>query len=115
MNNIVTLFLVCRVQKFHIVGYNLTALMLAGASCFNHSRHDVSFSIGGLEIWASKDHDLHHRIPNKNYGRVIMLWDWLFGTYRKYNYDDPINPLAQLDPATGKSYEYSSRKQKKVS
>ena len=30
---------------------------------------------------------------------------------RPYNYDDPVNPASQLDPATGKSFEYMKRKQ----
>lgn len=114
INGIFALFLVCRIKNFHIAGYNLATLLLTGASCFNHSRHDVAFSIGNIEVWASKDHDLHHRIPNKNFGRVLMLWDKIFGTYRPYNYDDPINPMAQLDPTTGKSHEYSKSLTKKV-
>lgn len=82
INAIVALFLVCRVLQVHIMGSNLIQLIYAGTSCFNHSRHDVELSIGGITIWNSKDHDVHHRIPNKNYGRVIMLWDRLFGTFR---------------------------------
>lgn len=113
INAIITLFLVCRVAKFHIVGSNLIQLIYAGTSCFNHSRHDIVISIGGLQIWTSKDHDVHHRIPNKNFGRIIMFWDWLFGTYRPYDENDPVNPKAQLNPATGKSYEYEERQQKK--
>jgi len=114
INAIVALFLVCRVMQVHIVASNLIQLIYAGTSCFNHSRHDVVVTVGGITIWDSKHHDVHHRIPNKNYGRVIMLWDWLFGSYRPYNYDDPINPAAQLNPATGKSYEYAKRKQVRV-
>jgi hypothetical protein len=82
LNSIITLFLVCRLMRFHIVGSNLLQLIYAATSCFNHSRHDITISVMGLQLWTSKDHDVHHRIPNKNFGRVIMLWDWLFGTFR---------------------------------
>jgi len=34
---------------------------------------------------------------------------------RQYSEKDPINPMAQLDPTTGKSYEYAKRRQKKLS
>jgi sterol desaturase/sphingolipid hydroxylase (fatty acid hydroxylase superfamily) len=35
-----------------------------------------------------------------------MLWDHLFGTFRPYLADDRINPKAQLDEKTGKSWSY---------
>ncbi|CAB9508384.1 Methylsterol monooxygenase [Seminavis robusta] len=114
LNSIITLFLVCRVMQFHIVGSNILQLIYAATSCFNHSRHDITIAIGGLQLWTSKDHDVHHRIPNRNYGRVIMLWDWIFGTFRPYDDNDPVNPIAQLNPATGKSYEYEKLQQKKL-
>lgn len=82
INAIIALFLVCRLMQCHIVGSNLIQLIYAATSCFNHSRHDIVVSAMGVTIWTSKDHDVHHRIPNKNFGRIIMLWDWLFGTYR---------------------------------
>lgn len=48
----------------------------------NHTRHDVVLEIGGLIIFDSKAHDVHHRIPQSNYGQYIMLWDYIFGFYR---------------------------------
>jgi sterol desaturase/sphingolipid hydroxylase (fatty acid hydroxylase superfamily) len=33
-------------------------------------------------IYDSKAHDVHHRIPQSNYGQYLMIWDYLFGTYR---------------------------------
>jgi sterol desaturase/sphingolipid hydroxylase (fatty acid hydroxylase superfamily) len=32
-----------------------------------------------------KNHDVHHRLPESNYGQYIMLWDHIFGSYRPYN------------------------------
>ena len=31
-----------------------------------------------------KNHDVHHRLPESNYGQYIMLWDYLMGSYRPY-------------------------------
>jgi sterol desaturase/sphingolipid hydroxylase (fatty acid hydroxylase superfamily) len=25
---------------------------------------------------------VHHRIPQSNYGQYMMLWDYIFGSYR---------------------------------
>ncbi len=46
----------------------------------NHTRFDLSF----LGLYSVKVHDVHHRVPNSNYGQYIMLWDKLMGTYRPY-------------------------------
>ncbi|CAB9519468.1 Methylsterol monooxygenase [Seminavis robusta] len=113
LSNIITLYLVCRVAKFHIIGFNLVQLIYTTGSTFSHSRHDITISLGPLKIWTSRDHDVHHRIPNKNFGRFIKLWDWIYCTYRPYSDSEPINPKAQLNPATGKSYEYEKLNAKK--
>jgi len=28
-------------------------------------------------------HDLHHRLPQSNYGQYTMVWDHLWGSYRE--------------------------------
>ena len=33
-------------------------------------------------LYDSKAHDVHHRIPQSNYGQYFMLWDYLMGSYR---------------------------------
>jgi sterol desaturase/sphingolipid hydroxylase (fatty acid hydroxylase superfamily) len=43
----------------------------------NHSRLDVR--IPGL--YASAEHDAHHRIPETNFGQYTKVWDLIFGTY----------------------------------
>ena len=35
-----------------------------------------------LTIYDSKAHDVHHRIPQSNYGQYTMFWDMVFGSYR---------------------------------
>ena len=73
--------------------------ILAG---LNHTRHDAVARVGKYTIFDSKHHDVHHRIPQSNYGQYTVLWDRIFGTFRDYNPDDRVNPAAQLDPRTGK-------------
>jgi sterol desaturase/sphingolipid hydroxylase (fatty acid hydroxylase superfamily) len=53
--------------------------VLAG---WNHTRFDINFSLFGIVIFDSKAHDVHHRIPQSNYGQYTMFWDKVFGTYR---------------------------------
>lgn len=47
----------------------------------NHTRCDVN--IPG--VYSVKVHDVHHRIPESNYGQYLMLWDRVFGSYRDYS------------------------------
>jgi sterol desaturase/sphingolipid hydroxylase (fatty acid hydroxylase superfamily) len=73
--------------------------VLAGV---NHTRYDIVVSIPvpsvlllttnkaasssshwtAFPIYDSKAHDVHHRIPQSNYGQYTMFWDYLFGSYR---------------------------------
>ena len=32
----------------------------------------------------NKNHDIHHRDEQRNYGQYIMLWDHILGSYRAY-------------------------------
>jgi sterol desaturase/sphingolipid hydroxylase (fatty acid hydroxylase superfamily) len=63
-----------------------TAVLFLGIGGFvaglNHTRHNVVLRLGNLTIFDSKVHDVHHRIPQSNYGQYIMLWDYIFGSYR---------------------------------
>lgn len=60
-------------------------------------------SKGYLTIFDSKHHDVHHRIPQSNYGQYTVFWDRIFGTFRDYDENDRVNPAYQLDPMTGKT------------
>jgi sterol desaturase/sphingolipid hydroxylase (fatty acid hydroxylase superfamily) len=63
-------------------------LVLGGfVAGLNHTRHDVTISIpwrnhSSITLYDSKAHDVHHRIPQSNYGQYSMLWDHIFGSYR---------------------------------
>lgn len=110
-NHLWAIFLFNRFLPFplHIAGvlvFLATGGVLAG---WNHTRFDISWSLFGLvNIFDSKAHDVHHRIPQSNYGQYTMFWDKVFGTYRPYDPNDRVNPKAQLDPRTGKSLNYVS-------
>jgi sterol desaturase/sphingolipid hydroxylase (fatty acid hydroxylase superfamily) len=105
-NHLLVLFLLCRTCQFlsstiialsssssssassssfleiHVVG-SLLFLAIGGILAgINHTRHDLVWNMAGLTLFDSKAHDVHHRIPQSNYGQYIMLWDRVFGTYR---------------------------------
>ncbi|KAK3262532.1 hypothetical protein CYMTET_28619 [Cymbomonas tetramitiformis] len=46
----------------------------------NHTRANVVLP-GAYDV---KAHDLHHRIPQSNYGQYIMMWDHVMGSFRDY-------------------------------
>jgi len=60
------------------------AFVVAGGifASLNHTRYDVNFITPS--IYNVKNHDVHHRLPESNYGQYIMLWDRLMGSYRPY-------------------------------
>merc|ERR1711862_185330 len=124
-NHVFSLHLV--VRGMPLIGYHGVDVSWLGAAIFiglggvlaglNHTRHDVvvripsfSSSLGrgkeqrkGYTIFDSKHHDVHHRIPQSNYGQYMVIWDRIFGTFREYDERDRVNPSAQLDPLTGKT------------
>jgi sterol desaturase/sphingolipid hydroxylase (fatty acid hydroxylase superfamily) len=103
-NHLLALYLVstyvCNVHLATAIFFLAFGGYLAG---LNHTRHDMVL-LGG--IYDSKAHDVHHRIPQSNYGQYTMLWDKILDTYRPYNPNDRINPSAQLDLKNGKSLNY---------
>lgn len=115
---ILAIFIVCRFGQMHLVCGNLIMFATNAASCFNHQRFDIKIPFFfGINLYESKCHDLHHRIPNVNFGQYIMLWDWIFGSHRPYSHHskDPIDPMNQLDAKTGKTLAHTKAQQKKVS
>jgi sterol desaturase/sphingolipid hydroxylase (fatty acid hydroxylase superfamily) len=107
-NHLLAVALVCQLlhMQVHFVCVILFLAVGGSLASLNHTRFDVSFRLFGLSWYDSKSHDVHHRMPQCNYGQYIMLWDHFFGTYRPYLSEDRINPMAQLDEKTGKSRRY---------
>lgn len=62
--------------------YAVAVFILAGGflASLNHTRFDIV--IPG--IYSVKVHDVHHRLPESNYGQYTMFWDYIFGSYRSY-------------------------------
>jgi sterol desaturase/sphingolipid hydroxylase (fatty acid hydroxylase superfamily) len=101
-NHLLVLFLSCRACQFistttttatlatsstlsphiHVVSSILFLAIGGILAGINHTRYDFVCTIAGITLFDSKAHDVHHRIPQSNYGQYIMLWDRVFGTYR---------------------------------
>lgn len=83
-NHMWSMFLCCRIfnLQIHILA-TLLFLVIGGALAgLNHTRFDIEINFFGIHIFDSKAHDVHHRIPQSNYGQYSMFWDYVFGTYR---------------------------------
>lgn len=107
-NHLLALHVVCTYIVPVHVATSLVFLVLGGfLASLNHTRHDlvVVVLLFGV-LYDSKAHDVHHRIPQSNYGQYTMFWDHIIGSYRAYNPKDRINPSAQLNLKTGKSVDY---------
>lgn len=123
-NHVLALHLV--VKGMPLVGFHGTNVSWLGAALFigvggalaglNHTRHDVVVRVpsgtcdGGFTIFDSKHHDVHHRIPQSNYGQYTVAWDRIFGTFRDYDSNDRVNPAYQLDPWTKKTVKNPLKK-----
>ena len=83
-NHLFACYLYCHVMnlELHIIAVVLFLLIGGTLAGLNHTRFDCSWSLFGITIYDSKYHDVHHRIPQSNYGQYIMLWDWIFGSLR---------------------------------
>ena len=71
------------------------AFIVAGGVCasLNHTRLDVRLAGGAL--YEVRAHDVHHRMPKKNFGQYTMAWDRLLGTFWPYDAATPTTPAAK--------------------
>lgn len=62
--------------------FAVTFFVLAGGifASLNHTRFDINIPY----LFSVKVHDVHHRMPESNYGQYTMFWDRFFGSYRDY-------------------------------
>mmetsp|Transcript_9958 Transcript_9958/g.18134 ORF Transcript_9958/g.18134 Transcript_9958/m.18134 type:complete len:251 (+) Transcript_9958:252-1004(+) len=80
-NHLVAIFLVSHyVMRVHVVWAMLFVVMGGVLASLNHTR----FNINIPGVYSVKWHDVHHRLPESNYGQYIMLWDYLMGSYKPY-------------------------------
>jgi len=67
----------------HFVVIPIHTGMMAIGAIFNHTAHDLSFSCFGMGF-SVRAHEMHHRMPKKNFGLFCMWFDKLMGTYTPY-------------------------------
>jgi sterol desaturase/sphingolipid hydroxylase (fatty acid hydroxylase superfamily) len=98
-NHLLALFLVAHASQY-ATGYRphavfaLVYIVVAGLlSTLNHTRVDLRVPFLYSVWW----HDLHHRVPQSNFGQYTMLWDGIFGWYRPESTDQTSTALS--DPA----------------
>lgn len=65
----------------HIIAIFLFIIIGAIFATLNHTRYDFVIPF----VYSVKVHDVHHRMPESNYGQYIVLWDCIFNSYRPYN------------------------------
>jgi sterol desaturase/sphingolipid hydroxylase (fatty acid hydroxylase superfamily) len=103
-NHLLAIFIVSAITGAH--AYAVIAFIILDGiwAPLNHTRYDVALRMRlPFDLWAVRNHDLHHRLPRKNMGQYIMLWDFIFGTYQEYTpfKGTPI-PLSEVKKARGK-------------
>eukprot|EP00730_Choanoeca_flexa_P005086 TRINITY_DN11869_c4_g5_i1.p1 TRINITY_DN11869_c4_g5~~TRINITY_DN11869_c4_g5_i1.p1 ORF type:complete len:284 (+),score=42.78 TRINITY_DN11869_c4_g5_i1:110-853(+) len=80
-NHLLATFIVSQFLPLHMAAVAVFIIVGGALASLNHTRFDLM--VGPL--YTVRAHDLHHHIPNKNYGQYIMLWDYLFGSFREYD------------------------------
>lgn len=75
----ITLHIVPAITGLHVYTLFVFFVLYAATAMLNHTAYDVK----GLG-YSSGAHEMHHRLPNCNYGQNFMVWDMLMGTYRPY-------------------------------
>jgi sterol desaturase/sphingolipid hydroxylase (fatty acid hydroxylase superfamily) len=77
------LYLCTRLIQVHIITTILFMIVGGILAGINHTRFDVVLAARGFVLYDSKSHDVHHRIPQCNYGQYSVFWDKvLYGSYR---------------------------------
>eukprot|EP01038_Epipyxis_sp_PR26KG_P013233 gene13233-17736_t len=66
----------------HIIAVVFFILCSGVVATLNHTRLDLNLPFA---IYSVKVHDVHHRLPESNYGQYTMFWDSIFGSYRSYD------------------------------
>ena len=112
-NHLLAIFIYCNLlsMKIHILALAIIFTLSPVLTGLNHTRFDSKVQIMGITLYDSKWHDVHHRIPQSNYGQYTNFWDLVFGSFRPYNPDDRVNPQNQLGE-NGKSLKFGQEKVK---
>merc|ERR1719198_1059184 len=65
----------------HVATVAVFVILSGVLASLNHTR----FVVRVPGVYDSKNHDVHHRLYNFNYGQYIMLWDRAFGWFLEYS------------------------------
>jgi sterol desaturase/sphingolipid hydroxylase (fatty acid hydroxylase superfamily) len=91
-NTIPQYLTLCAIPKISPITYNLIIIYKIFIEISGHSGKNINSSCFPQFIWLPKllgiemyteDHDSHHKLNNCNYAKRFVLWDKLFGTYKK--------------------------------
>eukprot|EP00045_Choanoeca_perplexa_P002600 m.25458 g.25458 ORF g.25458 m.25458 type:complete len:246 (+) comp11603_c0_seq2:132-869(+) len=83
-NHLLATFLVAQILPLHVMAVAVFIVVGGALASLNHTRFDLALG----PVYTVKAHDLHHHLPNNNYGQYIMLWDYFFGSFREYKYSE---------------------------
>jgi sterol desaturase/sphingolipid hydroxylase (fatty acid hydroxylase superfamily) len=64
----------------HVVTVLVFIIIGGIAASLNHTRFDVRIPY----LYEVRSHDIHHRLPQTNYGQYTMFWDQIMGSFRPY-------------------------------
>jgi len=67
----------------HLVGFIFATAFYSFFNIVNHMPYDTQFRFLGFE-YSTRAHEMHHRIPQCNFSKSCMHWDWMLGTFREY-------------------------------
>lgn len=73
-DHLLALYLVTRLQEVHVATVLLFIVWGGVLASLNHTRFDIRVPPG---VYSVRVHDVHHRLPKKNFGQYVMLWDWV--------------------------------------
>jgi len=87
-NHVLAVWFVSRFCCVCHVGAVLAFLATGGfLAALNHTRHDVVLKLPMLRavLYEVRAHDVHHRVPQSNYGQYTMFWDRIMGSFKPYD------------------------------
>jgi sterol desaturase/sphingolipid hydroxylase (fatty acid hydroxylase superfamily) len=65
-NHLFATFLVAQLLPLHVVAVGIFIVLGGALASLNHTRFDIELG----PVYTIKAHDLHHCLPNNNYGQV---------------------------------------------
>ncbi len=68
--------------SFHIVSMGVCFFVYSNLNILNHCQVDIAKKPWNIATWISVKHHNHHiDMSHGNYATIILLYDWMFGTF----------------------------------